>query len=266
MSPAVERLYRYPVKGLSPEALTAVTLEAGRCLPHDRRFALARSDSAFDPAHPVHLPKTNFFMLMRDERLAELHTRFDASDGDFEIVRDGETLLTVTLDTPDGREAIERFFADFLGDAPGVPPKLVEAAGHAFGDARRRPNAQTGQYVSLINLASIAALSERVGTDLDPLRFRANVYFSGLPAWNELNWVDGHIRLGKARLHVVSPITRCAATTVNPATAQRDIDVPRQLMQHFGHNYMGVYAEVLEGGAFALGDTLMAEATAFVST
>lgn len=66
-------------QGLSPERLTAVALEAGRCLPHDRRFAFARSDSAFDPIHPpVHLPKTHFFMLMRDERLAERVTRFDA--------------------------------------------------------------------------------------------------------------------------------------------------------------------------------------------
>jgi len=58
---------------------------------------------------------------------------------------------------------------------------------------------------------------------------------------------------------VVSPITRCAATTVNPATARRDVNVPRELMQHFGHNYMGVYAEVLEGGYLAVGDTLLAE-------
>lgn len=259
MALTVERLYRYPVKGLSPEALTAVTLEAGRCLPHDRRFALARNDTPFDPTHPVHLPKTKFFMLMRDARLAELATGFDAHSGDFEITRGGETLLAANLDAPPGREAVERFFADFLGDAPGVPPKLVQASGHAFGDARRRPNAQTGQYVSLINLASLAALSERVGAALDPLRFRANVYFSGLSAWDELDWVEGHLRIGDARLHVVSPITRCAATSVNPVTARRDIDVPRALLQHFGHNYMGVYAEVLQGGELAVGETLLAE-------
>ncbi|MEJ2677310.1 MAG: MOSC domain-containing protein [Acidihalobacter sp.] len=222
MSLVVERLYRYPVKGLSPEALAAVTLEAGRCLPHDRRFALARSDAAFDPTHPVHLPKTHFFMLMRDERLAELGTRFDAESGDFEVARGGEVLLSVNLDDSGGREAVERFFAEFLGDAPGVPPKLVEAPGHAFGDAR-------------------------------------NVYFSGLPARDELDWVDGHLRIGGVRLHVVSPITRCAATTVNPATARRDVNVPRELMQHFGHNYMGVYAEVLEGGELGVGDALLVE-------
>ncbi|OBS07967.1 MOSC domain-containing protein [Acidihalobacter prosperus] len=259
MSPVIERLYRYPVKGLSPEALRSVALETGRCLPHDRRFALARSDAPFDPAQPVHLPKTNFFMLMRDERLAELDTRLDTASGRFEITRRGEPLLCADLDEPAGRTAVETFFADFLDGAPGLPPRLVEAPGHAFGDARRRPNAQTGQYVSLINLASIDALAERVGAALDPLRFRANVYFSGLPAWRELDWVGGHIRIGDARLHVVSPITRCAATTVNPATAQRDVDVPRELMRHFEHNYMGVYVEVLHGGTLAVGDGLLAE-------
>lgn len=59
-----------------------MTLEAGRCLPHDRRFALARSDSAFDPIHPVHLPETHFYMLMRDECPTELEIRFDASRGE----------------------------------------------------------------------------------------------------------------------------------------------------------------------------------------
>ncbi|AOV16095.1 hypothetical protein BJI67_02550 [Acidihalobacter aeolianus] len=254
--PRVERLYRYPIKGLSPEPLDAVALETGRCLPQDRRFALARSDALFDPAQPVHLSKTNFFMLMRDERLAELDTRFDAASGRFEITRRGEPLLSADFETAAGRAAVEDFFAGFLDGAPGLPPRLVEAPGHAFGDARRRPNAQTGQYVSLINLASIDALSERVGSTLDPLRFRANVYFSGLPAWEELDWIEGHLRLGDTQLHVVSPITRCAATAVNPATAQRDVDVPRELMRHFEHNYLGIYAEVLAGGEIAVGDTL----------
>ena len=37
----VEHIYRYPVKGLTAEALEEVALRAGECLPEDRRFALA---------------------------------------------------------------------------------------------------------------------------------------------------------------------------------------------------------------------------------
>lgn len=66
--PRVARLYRYPVKGLSPEPLDQVDLEAGGVIPHDRAYAIENGPGRFDPAGPKHLPKTNFLMLMRDER------------------------------------------------------------------------------------------------------------------------------------------------------------------------------------------------------
>ncbi|MBV9153885.1 MAG: MOSC domain-containing protein, partial [Alphaproteobacteria bacterium] len=120
-----------------------------------------------------------------------------------------------------------------------------------------KPNATTDKYVSLINTASIAALEEQVGAAVDPIRFRANVYFSGLPAWTELGWLEREIAVGGVRLRIVSAITRCAATQVNPATAARDLDIVGGLQRGFGHNLMGVYAEVLEGGDIAVGDPLI---------
>src|SRR6266536_2620057 len=115
----------------------------------------------------------------------------------------------------------------------------------------------TDKYVSLINLASIAALEAFVAAPVDPLRFRANIYLEPAPAWSELDWIGSEITLGGARLRVIAPITRCAATQVNPATAERDLDIPAALQRGFGHNLMGIYAEVVEGGEIAIGDGLM---------
>jgi hypothetical protein len=70
-------VYRYPVKGLSAEPLDRVALAIGRCLPQDRRFAIALGSTHFDLAQPQWLAKTNFIMLMRDEKLTRLSTRFD---------------------------------------------------------------------------------------------------------------------------------------------------------------------------------------------
>jgi uncharacterized protein YcbX len=135
--------------------------------------------------------------------------------------------------------------------------RVVAAQGHAFADARRKPNATTDKYVSLINRASIAALEATMGMPVDPIRFRANVYFDGAPAWSEHDWIDSEITLGAARLRVISPITRCAATQVNPVTAKRDLDIVAALGRSFGHINMGVYAEVVAGGEVAVGDTLL---------
>ena len=60
--------------------------------------------------------------------------------------------------------------------------------------------------------------------------------------------------LGGVRARVVKRTMRCAATQVNPETAQRDIDLPRELRQAFGHADMGVYAEIVAGGTVRRGD------------
>ena len=62
--------------------------------------------------------------------------------------------------------------------------------------------------------------------------------------------------LGKARVRVFKRTQRCAATEVNPETAERDAKPPKVLLQTYGHADMGIYAEVLEGGRVAVGDAL----------
>ena len=256
MAVTIAALYRYPVKGLSAEPLARVALAPRQCLPQDRRFAIALAGTRFDPQCPQWLAKTHFAMLMRDEKLAELRTHFDAPSGLFSVARSGAPLLEARLTEPDGQAAVAEFFTRFLdGIVPG-PLRVVEAPGHAFADARPKPNATTDQYVSLINRASIAALEARLGTAIDPLRFRANVYFDGLAAWQELDWIEHGLTLGATRLRVIAAITRCAATQVNLETAERDLDVPAALVRNFGHNLMGIYAEVVTGGDIAVGDDL----------
>jgi hypothetical protein len=256
MATTVSAIYRYPVKGLSPEPLGSVALMLGKCLPHDRRFAIALPTTRFDPARPEWLSKTHFLMLMRDEKLAELTTRFDAEADLLTIERDGRTVLRESLGDAAGRRRAAAFFDEFLAGAAEGGLRIVEAPEHSFADARRKPNATTDQYVSLINLASIAALEHSIGAEVAPLRFRANVYFEGMPAWSELDWLEGEIAVGGARLRIVSAITRCAATQVNPATAERDLDIVGGLQRGFGHNLMGVYGEVVEGGEIAIRDTI----------
>ena len=115
------------------------------------------------------------------------------------------------------------------------------------------------KVVSIINLASVAALEGAVGQPVDPLRFRANLYVRGWPAWHEFDLLDREIHVGgKVRLKVVKRIVRCAATNVDPVTAARDLNIPKTLMQTFNHMDCGIYAEVIEGGDIAAGNTVTA--------
>ena len=248
----ITALYRYPVKGLSPEPLETVALKPGETLPADRRYAIENGPSPFDPKAPAWLPKPYFLMLQRDEWLAALRTHFDDASHVLTIRRGSEVVARGNLETAEGRAAIEGFFATaFAGRIKG-PPKVLTSPGHSFSDVARK-------VVSIINLQSVAAIETMVGFPVNPLRFRANVYVKGWPAWSEFDLVDSTVAIGKTRLKVVKRIVRCAAVNVDPDTAERDLAIPQALQRRLGHGDCGIYAEVIEGGAVSVGDSIAAE-------
>ena len=251
-SPAgkIHAIHRYPVKGLTPEPLPRTTLAVRQTVPCDRMYAIENGPSGFDPAAPGYLPKQRFLMLMRNARLAELRTAFDESSHTLTIRSENREAASGDLRTPEGRAAIETFLAEFCADELRGPPKVLHAAGHSFSDVSRK-------VISIINLASVAALEEAAGAPVHPLRFRGNLQVSGWPAWHEFDLLDAEIAVGpSARLKVVKRIVRCAATEVDPDTGIRDLPVPRVIRDHFGHVDCGVYAEVIEGGAIEVGDAV----------
>ncbi|SPB14451.1 hypothetical protein NOV72_01693 [Caballeronia novacaledonica] len=253
----VDCLKRYPVKGLSPEPLPSVLLREAQGFPLDRAFAITDGSFEFDPDNPAPEPKTKFLMLAKYERLAQLKTRLIEQTSELEIEHD-ESTIRFDLATEDGKETAASFMRDFLGvPLPGMP-KVVHAPGHQFTDVSVHSIALM-RSISFINLATVRDLGERVGMELDPVRFRANVYFDGLPAWSEMEWLGRHIRIGDARLKVVRRTKRCAATSVNPATAERDINLPLQIRDYVNHGDLGVYAEVLTGGEIRPGDKMELE-------
>jgi uncharacterized protein YcbX len=253
-SATVAAIHRYPVKGLSPERLPLVTLQRGRTLPADRRYAIENGPSGFDPSHPVWKAKTYYLMLMRNERLAALRTHYDDASHTLTIRANDIEVARGDLSTAEGRKAIEDYFARHFADELRGPPKVLQAENYSFSDVAKK-------VVSLINLESVAAVSDMFGgAAVDPLRFRGNLHVSGWPAWREFDLMGQTLAIGTARLKVVKRIVRCAAVNVDPATAARNLDIPKALMRHLGHMDCGVYAEVIGDGEVTDGDDIVVEA------
>jgi len=246
---SIKKIFRYPVKGLSAEALERAVLSAGQTVPGDRLYAIENGPSGFDAAAPAYFPKQRFLMLMRNERLARLDARFDDATQTLAL-RDGADGVRGDLSTPEGRRRIEEFFAAFSADELRGPPKVLHAPGHSFSDVARK-------VVSIINLASVSAIEQLVGAAVDPLRFRGNLYVTGWPAWGEFDLLGKTLALGaNARARVVKRIVRCAATNVEPGTGIRDLSIPHSLLRACGHTDCGIYAEVIAGGTIAPGDPI----------
>jgi uncharacterized protein YcbX len=253
----IASLYRYPVKGLTPEPLTSTVLAPGETILADRRYAIENGPSGFNPAAPAWLSKPHFLMLMRDEWLADLRSHFDDATDVLTIRHNGKIAAEGNLETTEGRGAIESYFATAFADQIKGPPKVLSGPGHSFSDVARK-------VVSIINLASVRAIENMVGAPVHPLRFRANLYVEGWPAWSEFDLLDRILAIGETRLKVVKRIVRCAAVNVDPDTAERDLSIPQALQRRLGHGDCGIYAEVITGGTIAAGDTVAAEQPALI--
>ncbi len=248
-APTVAALYRYPIKGMTPEPLQRVSLVADGTMPFDRAYAIENGPGRFDPDAPRHLPKINFVMLMRNERLASLDARFDEATQTLTIMRAGRQVARGNLEAPIGRRLIEQFLAAYLKTEIRGAPKIVSAPGHSFSDV-------AAKCVHIINLASVREVQRVAGRPVAPLRFRANIHIEGLPPFSEIDWVGRDLRIGSVGLQVFDRTVRCEATNVDPATAARDMAIPALLQRTWGRTDFGVYARITDPGEIAVSDTL----------
>jgi GntR family transcriptional regulator / MocR family aminotransferase len=246
--PLLKSIYHYPVKGLSGQPLASVRLTKGKPFPHDRQFALARPGVPLQADNPRWAKKGLFVMLMLEEALAKIKTHLDPETLQFEIRSGNQTVLAADLSETSAKTAIEDYFHQLVPTLP-APPTLIRSKDGHFMD---KPDS----VISLINLATLRSLEDRWGTEIDPLRFRANLYVDTGRAWEEFDWVDQEIRLGDVTFRVDRRNGRCGATNVNPASGVRDMDIPGSLRASFGHKDLGVYLTVETSGTIAVEDRL----------
>ena len=184
---------------------------------------------------------------MKNEKLAQFETSFDDATDALTIKRGGNQIARGVLTQKIGRTMIEDFFAAFMKDEARGRPKLVEVAeGHVLSDHKN-------PVVSITNEASVKDLERVVGKEIDPRQIRGNLLIDGTKTWTEIDLCGKQIKIGDAVLEVTVPIDRCGATNVNPVTAERDLNIPKDLQRGYGHIDCGVYARVIKSGRVTSG-------------
>lgn len=251
MTGSIAALHAYPIKGFSPQPTGRAQLIAGRAFPDDRLMAVEIGPSGFDHAALAYIPKMRFAVLARLAELARVETRLDPATLRLTARAPGAPDLSADVSAETGRREFERWLEEVLGrllpESLEAPLRLLDGAGWRFLD-------HPLGHVSILNLASLRDLENRLGRRLDPLRFRANLHVDGWPAWAELGWEGREIALGTARARVFKSIVRCAATQVDLTTGVRDVDIPAELFRLYGHTLCGVYVHVEASGEVAPGD------------
>ena len=259
--PRVTALYRYPVKGYTPESRDALTVLAEGRIAGDRVLGFRFGNSP--------LPKTSwsrkhdYAVLVNAPGIARLNVRFDDSARRLSVRLDGDTLADESIDDDAGRKriaaAVERYVLTLeenplRGQDERRPLQLI-----GDGVTPRFTDSERGE-ITLHSRESLGAVADALcDHTLDEVRFRSNIAIEGVTPWAEQEWIGRRLRIGAIEFDVVRPKVRCLATHANPSTGERDMAVMQTLVKAFGQKQPTFAVALLPrsgGGEIRVGDKI----------
>ncbi len=245
---SVTSLWRYPIKSHGREALGEITLTKGQTIPWDRHWAVTHADTKFDAQNPAWVSCRNFMIGALTPDLAGLWATLN--EGDATVTLRHQDLGEITF-APDNQLDQQRFVSWVSALCPAdkrMPNGIVSVPNRGITDTDY-------PTISIMNTASHAAVAGRLGHALEQERWRGNIWLDGLEPWVEWDWIGRDITIGGTILRITERIQRCKHTTANPVTGKRDTDTLGLLRDNWNHQDFGVYAQVVQSGQIAMGDT-----------
>lgn len=244
MTGSVTSLWRHPIKAHGREPLQTVTLIAGQTMPGDRIWAVAHEASKADGSTWV--PCANFSRAAKAPDLMAITSRLHEDGARITLSHPSRPDLSFAPDGPP--EVFLDWVRPLMPTSRAASARLIRVPGRGLTDS-------DFPSVSLCNMASHRAVEKQIGQDLSIHRWRGNIWFDGLPDWAEFDWIGREVQIGGAVLQVRQRATRCAATTANPETGERDAAI-LETLDRWGHRDFSVYAQVVRDGPVHIGDKL----------
>lgn len=245
----VTHIWRHPIKSHGREEVQTVQLAAGKTMPWDRVWAIGHEASKFDEQAPEWAHCANFIRGSKAPSLLAITAQTDEATGRITLRHPERPTIVVNPDHPDDAAALIAWVRPLVPENRAQPHSVAKAPGRGMTDT-------SFPSISINAFASLRALSQEIGQDLQMTRFRGNFWVEGLEPWEEFEWVGRELKAGTATLAVKERITRCTATTANPETGKVDADTLGALQDGWGHKDFGVYVEVAISGTVSVGDTL----------
>ena len=244
MTGTLTRIDRHPIKSHGRETLSEVSVTAGQTLPWDRHWAVLHE--AANAEGTEWAPCNNFSRGSKAPGLMAINAHLSEADRQVTLTHPDRPDLTFCPDRASDLSAFLNWVQPLMPADRAASQRIVSAGTRGMTDTDYAS-------ISLLNLSSIRALSDRLGQPLDPQRFRGNFWVEGLAPWEEFGWIGETIEIGNVHFRVEERIERCLATTANPETGRRDADTLGALQAGWGHRDMGVYLTALDDGNVATG-------------
>tara|TARA_B100001996_G_scaffold81010_1_gene59767 strand:- start:306 stop:1067 length:762 start_codon:yes stop_codon:yes gene_type:complete len=247
----IENLFYSPVKSISFEESESLNVLKGRGIESDRIFAFVQNMDTTSIKNLIEDPKSrklnNFITLKNTPELNKYN--FTYIKDKLILKKQDEIIISINPLSKNEKKLlcdkinhiiIKNKKLDFLMDEK-----------NPFFDTM--PN----NSISLINKKSISDFSNKISTNIEFERFRANIYIDCLAAWEERDWIGKTININNINFFVSDEISRCSATNLKPSTDIVTINLPNQLKKTYDHINMGLYLVPQQNGVISKEDKII---------
>ncbi|PTV95722.1 hypothetical protein C8J27_10349 [Rhodobacter aestuarii] len=241
-------IVRHPIKSIGYEDIRSAPLTQGRVLPFDRTWAISHEAAKFDSPLTEWAKKMNFVRGVAAPGLMAVQAQMH-EDGTVELTHPDLWHLRIDPDRPADQAKLIEWLKPLWPATRPAPRAVERLEGQSLADMAQ-------PYISILSMASLAALGAAAGVELSRHRFRGNLWVEGWAPWAERNLIGKRLRIGETVLEVDMPITRCRATCANPVSGTEDLETLQWLEKLNGDWHFGLYAVVIEGGEIARGDVV----------
>lgn len=256
MNSLLTSIHYSPVKSLSFLNIKIGIIKKDIGLLNDRIFSFSRNIDLKKSKLVEKFPnqrKLNYFLTLKNSPFLNKY-KFSYDNNQLTLYKNKNQIISISSEDSENYyllcDKLLQFEKSLLG-----PIFLLRNKDYPFFDTTHSNNISNS--LSLININSIKDLEKKTNKTIEFERFRGNLYFQGVKAWEERNWLNKIVKINNIAFKVEKHIARCSATNLKPNTDSNTINLPMNLKKYFNHIDLGIYLNPLEDGIINVGDRIM---------
>ncbi|WP_440635265.1 MOSC domain-containing protein [Candidatus Pelagibacter sp. HIMB1746] len=260
MSAIITSIHNCPVKSISFQNIEKCKINKNVGIEGDRVFAFSQNlnldqSLEFEKNPETRKGKWNKIVTLKNTPVFNKYN-FLHEDNKLTLTLNNTEIITVNVNETNERDDLVRKLIELEGSLKN-DIRLMRNDEYPFYDTSISNKSMFRNSISLLNINSIKDFGNKIDQKIEKSIFRGNLYFDGIDAWEERNWIGKTIIINDVLFKVEKNIPRCVAINLKPETDDNSFNLLKTLKQTYDHYDMGVYLTPENDGEINLSEKIL---------
>ena len=260
MSAIITSIHNCPVKSISFQNIKKCKINKNVGIEGDRVFAFSQNldldqSTEFEKNPETRKGKWNKIVTLKNTPVFNKYN-FLHEDNKLTLTLNNKEIITVNVNESNERDNLVKKLIELEGSLKN-DVRLMRNDEYPFYDTSISNKSMFRNSISLLNINSIKDFENKIDKKIEKSIFRGNLYFDGVEAWEERNWIGKTIIINDVLFKVEKNIPRCVAINLKPETDDNSFNLLKTLKQTYDHYDMGVYLTPENDGEINLSEKIL---------